>query len=180
INRNAGQMVSGWTELKTITKDDKKESIDYELHYNSDSTKMVIVSSVTGRSKSSFSVLEYNQNHRPPAKEIIDNTGSEAEVYRLENIVYTNNKRVILVGKEFEFEEGKKEKDKNLVFAQYNIKMFDDKGKQIKEFSTEIDGKWLMNTSVFQEKDSDIILTSFYSTGKKAKEINGILIQRID
>lgn len=180
INRNDGQMVSGWTELKTITKDDKKESIDYELHYNSDSTKMVIVSSVTGRSKSSFSLLEINQNLRPSAKEIIVNTGSEAEVYRLENIVYTNNKRVILVGKEFEFEEGKKEKDKNLVFAQYNIKMFDDKGKQIKEFSTEIDGKWLMNTSVFQEKDSDIILTSFYSTAKKAKEINGILIQRID
>lgn len=180
VNKRDGFHSGVWTELKTIYKDDKKDGIDFNLVYSSDSTKMLLVSTVAGKEKSNFSIQEFDQNLRASAKEVIIANEFEKKFFRLEDIVYTPQKRIIVVGRKYEYQDGKKKKEKFLDFKNYNIRMYDEKGKQLKEFTTTIDGKWINNAGVTHAPGNDVVLAAFYSADKKTKTIDGILVQRID
>jgi hypothetical protein len=85
-----------------------------------------------------------------------------------------------MVGKIYEFEEGKKKKAKFLQFKNYNIRIYNNAGKQVKELNTDVAGKWLVSTKVLQLPVKELVLAAFYSNEKKGREINGMLVQRID
>src|SRR6202000_1452917 len=85
----------------------------------------------------------------------------------------------ILVGRVSEYEEGKKEKDKNIVFKNYSIRLYNPKGKVIRNIKTDYGDKFLVTTRVIQQKD-ELVLLAFFSDGKNRKEINGLLVQRIN
>jgi hypothetical protein len=59
--------------------------------------------------------------------------------------------------------------------------VYDNAGKQVKEINTSVDGKWLVSTKVAQITASkELVLAAFYSNEKRGKEINGMLVQRIN
>ena len=100
--------------------------------------------------------------------------------FQLEDVLYTINKKIILVGRVYEYEEGKKKKNKFLDFANYNIRLYDEKGKQQAEVNTNINGKWLISTKLVQKGDKDLVLAAFYNNEKRGKTIDGMLVQRIN
>ena len=76
---------------------------------------------------------------------------------------------MILVGRLYEYQEGKKKKDKFLDFANYNIRLYNEQGKQQTEISTSINGKWLTSTNLVLEKNKDLVLVAFYNNNKRGK-----------
>ncbi len=156
-----------------------KDDIRYRVALNADSTKMVIVSSVQGKSKNTYKVQEFDKNFKASKPVIISNE-FDPETFQLEDVLYSDHKRITMVGRIYTYEEGKKKKSKFLDFQNYNIRMYDETGKQIAEINTDINGKWLTSTKLVQKKNNDLVLAAFYSNKKKGKTIDGMLIQRID
>ena len=76
--------------------------------------------------------------------------------------------------------KAKRRKSKFLDFANYNIRLYDEKGKQETEINTNINGKWLISTKLVQKGNNDLVLAAFYNNAKKGKTIDGLLVQRID
>lgn len=180
VDKHSGDLVGDWTEVTAWEKDDKKEDISFRATYNYDSSKMVLVSSIVGREKNNYEVRQFNERLQPTDKPIAITNEFDPKTFQLEDVIYTASGNVVLVGREYEYQEGKKKKNKFLDFKNYNIRVYDGKGQQLKEINTAIDAKWMVTTKVMQMLNKELILAAFYSNQKRGSEINGMLIQRIN
>jgi hypothetical protein len=180
VDKNNGELSGEWKEFTSWQKDDKKDDINFNVTYNSDSSKMVIVSSIEGKEKNNYEVRQFDINLKSVAKPIAITNEFEPKTFQLEDVLYTSNGNVVMVGRVYEYQEGKKKKSKYLDFLKYNIRIHNDKGEMVREINTEITGKWLISTKVIQVPNKELVIAAFYSNEKKGKEINGILVQRIN
>lgn len=180
VNKNTGEMAGDWTPVISLQKEEKGDDINYKIIPNADSTKLVVVSSIEGRERNEYRIQEFDQKLRSTAKALTISNEFDPKTFQLEDVLYTINKKIILVGRRYEYQEGKKKKDKFLDFANYNIRLYNEQGKMQKEINTDINGKWLTSTKLVQERNKDVVLVAFYNNSRKGKTIDGMLVQRID
>ena len=180
VDKNTGELSGEWQEVTNWQKEEKGDDINYKVSYNSDSTKMIVVSTIEGKEKNNYEVREFDANLKPVNKPIAITNEFDPRTFQLEDVLYISNGNVVMVGRIFEYQEGKKKKAKFLDFKNYNIRIYDGTGKQVQEINTEIAGKWLVSTKVVQLPEKELVLAAFYSNAKKGREINGMLVQRID
>lgn len=180
VDKNSGDLSGEWQLLTTFQKDEKRDRINFKISFNADSSKMIVVSSVEGNDRNTYQVQEFDKNMKAPGKPVIITNEFDPKTFQLEDVLYTISKKIILVGRIYEYQEGKKKKDKFLDFINYNIRIYNEKGKQQTEINTSINSKWLMSTKLLLEKDHDLVLAAFYSNEKRGRTIDGMLVQRID
>jgi hypothetical protein len=179
VDKSSGELIESFKPITSFQKEEKKDEINFKLIPNADTTKIVLISTVTGKEKNTYQVQEFDKNLKATSKPAVITNEFEAKTYQLEDVLYTIDKKIILVGRVFEYQEGKKKKEKFLDFANYNIRIYDEKGKQRSEINTNIHGKWLTNTKLMLGRGKELVLASFYSKEKKGTT-NGLLVQRID
>ncbi len=178
VDKNSGELSGEWQPLTTFQKDEKKDNINFKISYNADSSKIIVVSSIEGREKNTYQVQEFDKGMKASKAVTISNE-FDPKTFQLEDVLYTINRKIILVGRIYEYQEGRKKKDKFLDFVNYNVRVYDETGKQQNEISTNINSKWLISTKLVMEKDKDLVLAAFYSKAKRGN-IDGMLVQRID
>ena len=130
IDKNSGEQTGDWKEVTNWQKEEKGDAINYKVTYNSDSSKMVVVSTIEGTEKNNYEVREFDGNLKPVNKPIAITNEFDPKTFKLEDVLYASNGNVVMVGRIFEYEEGKKKKAKFLDFKNYNIRIYDNKGKQ--------------------------------------------------
>jgi hypothetical protein len=180
IDKKSGNLSGEWTEITSWQKDDKKDDINFNVTYNGDSTKMVIVSTIEGRDKNNYEVRQFDEKLKQIGKSTVITNEIDPKTFQLEDVIYTTNGNVVMVGRVYEYQEGKRKKSRYLDFSKYNIRIHNPDGSLLREVNTEISGKWLVSTKVIQAKKRDLIIAAFYSNSKRGNEINGILVQRIN
>jgi hypothetical protein len=180
VNKNSGELAADWIMITSFQKEEKKDDINFKIALNADSSKMVVISTIEGKEKNEYTVQEFDKTLKATSKPVTVSNEFDPKTFQLEDVLYTINKKIILVGRIYEYQEGKKKKDKFLDFANYNIRLYDEKGKQQKEINTNVNGKWLNSTKLVQEKNRDLVLAAFYSNQRKGKSIDGMLVQRIN
>lgn len=180
IDKSSGEISGDWTLLTSLQKEQQRDDINFKLTLNADSTKMIVVSSTIGKERNEYQVQEFDKALMAVSKPVKISNEFDPKTYQLEDVLYTINKKVILVGRLYEYQEGKKKKDKFLDFANYNIRLYNEQGKQQTEISTSINGKWLTSTKLVLEKNKDLVLVAFYNNNKRGKTIDGMLVQRIN
>ena len=180
IDNTSGELQGDWMPLASLQKEDKKDAIQFKLSYNEDSTRMILVSTIAGKERNSYQVQQFDKNLKPIGRPTSIFNEFEPKTFQLEDVIYTNTNRIVLVGRVYAYEEGKKKKAKFLDFSNYNIRIYDEKGKMQTNLNTTINGKWMVSTKVVQQPGNDLVLASFYSNDKKGKEVDGLLVQRID
>jgi hypothetical protein len=180
INKNTGEISGDWISLTSLQKEEKADDINFKFIMSADSSRMILVSSVEGKERNEYRIQEFDKTLKSAARAINISNEFDPKTFQLEDVLYTSNKKIFLVGRRYEYQEGKKKKDKFLEFARYNIRMYNEQGKQQTEINTEINGKWITSTKLVQEKNKDIVLLAFYNDSRKSKTIDGMLVQRID
>jgi hypothetical protein len=180
VNKQNGELANDWQEVTVWQKEEKNDGIDFNTTYNSDSSKMVLVSTLAGKEKNVYEVREFDEKMKMLGKPVVISNEFEPKLFQLEDVIYANNGNIAMVARIYDYQEGKKKKAKFREFQNYNIRIYDGKGTMVKEINTEISGKWLMSTKLLQVPGNDFVLAAYYSDQKKAKEINGMLVQRID
>jgi hypothetical protein len=180
VNKTTGELTGEYKEIAIFQKEEKGDDIDFKFTYNADTTRIILVSSIKGKERNEYKVQELDKNLKATAKPVNLTNEFEAKKYQLQDLLYLSNRKIVLVGRMYEYEEGKKKKAKFLDFTNYNIRLYDEKGKQQAEINTTVNGKWLNSTKLVQEKNKDLVLAAFYSNHKKAKTVDGLLVQRID
>lgn len=180
IDKASGELSGEFTEVTSWQKDDKKEDISFKATYNADSSKMVLVSTIEGREKNNYEVRQFDDNMKALGKSVAISNEFDPKTFQLEDVVYTSAGNVVLIGREYEYQEGKKKKNKYLDFKNYSIRIYNTDGKQIKEINTTINAKWLVSTKIMQLPAKELVLAAFYSDEKRGREINGMLVQRIN
>lgn len=179
IDKSSGNLKGDWQQVYAWEKNDKSEQINYTIAPNSDSSRIVVTGTYTGRSQNRYEIKEMDINLRPVGKPMIITNEFDPKTFQVERLEYTPSGNAILVGRIYDYEEGKKKKDKNLVFQNYSIRIYNPGGKMIQEVKTDIDGNYLVNSKVLLLKNQ-LVLAAFYSTDRKKREINGLLVERLD
>lgn len=180
VDKNTGELTGEFRMLTSLVMQEKKDDINFKITYNADSSKVLIVSSIEGSEKNVYKVQEFGKNLKATSKPVTLSNEFEKDKYELEDLIYTTDRKIILVGRMYDYEEGKKQKKKFLDFTNYNIRIYNEKGKQEAEINTAINGKWLISTKLVQEKNKDLVLAAFYSNQKKGRTVDGLLVQRIN
>jgi hypothetical protein len=180
VDKKSGELMGEFMEVTNWVKESKSDDINFNVTYNSDSTKMVLVSSIEGREKNNYEVRQYDEKLKQVGKTISLSNEFDPKTFQLADVLYADNGNVVLVGRQYEYQEGKKKKSRFLDFSNYNIRVYNPEGGFIKEINTQINGKWLVTTKVIQVPKHDIVIAAFYSNTKRGSEINGILVQRIN
>ncbi len=180
VDKSSGELSGEWQEVTNWQKDDKSDDIDFKTTYNYDSSKLVLVSSLKSKEKNTYEVRQFDINMKAAGKPVVITNEFERRKFQLEDVQYISNGNVVMVARVYDYEEGKKQKAKFLQFQNYNIRIYNGQGSLVKEVNTDISAKWLMSTKVIQVPNKDLVLAAFYSDAKKGKEINGMLLQRID
>lgn len=178
VDKSTGDLLGDWQPMSTLQKDEKKDDINFKLVHNADSSRIVVVSSVEGKEKNTYQVQEFDKNMKG-SKAVTVTNEFDPKTFQLEDVLYTLDKKIILVARIYEYQDGKKKKDKYLDFANYNVRVYDPKGKQLNEINTNINSKWLISTKLVMEKEKDLVLAAFYSKEKRGN-VDGMLVQRID
>ncbi len=180
IDKNNGEQVGDWIEITSWQKESKNDDINFNLTYTADSSKMVIVSTIEGKEKNNYEVRQFDEKMKQIGKVISISNEFDPKTFQLEDVLYTSNGNVVIVGRIYEYQEGKKKKAKYLDFSNYSIRIYSNDGSLVKQINTEINGKWLVSTKVIQIPQKEIVISAFYSDTKRGKEINGMLVQRVN
>ena len=179
IDKGTGNLKGDWQQIYAWEKLDKSEKIDYAIGLNSDSSRIILTGTYTGRDQNRYEIKMMDADLKLVGKPFTITNEFDPKTFQVQDFVYTSAGNAVLVGRIYEYAEGKKKKEKNLLFKNYNIRLYDLQGKMIKELVTDIDGKYLVTGKVLQLK-KELVLAAFYSNEKRKKEINGMLVQRLD
>ncbi|HWB28758.1 MAG TPA: hypothetical protein VG738_24965 [Chitinophagaceae bacterium] len=180
IDNKTGELAGDFQQLASWTKDEKNDDIHFKLSNNVDKTSLILVSSIEGKENNTYQVQEFDKNLKPIGAPINISNEFDPKTFQLEDVLFTTSKKVVLVARIYEYAEGKRKRDKFLDFLHYNIRIYDNRGKQQFDIKTDISGKWLVSTKVVQEPDKDLVIAAFYSNQKRGKDIDGLLVERID
>jgi len=180
VENSTGNLLGDWQELANWSKDEKNDNIHFKLSNSADNNSLILVSSIEGKERNTYQVQEFDKNLKGIGKPINISNEFDPKTFQLEDVLFTSGKKVVLVGRIYAYEEGKRKKDKFLDFVNYNIRIYDTHGKQQTDIKTDINGKWLVSSKVIQEPDKDLVIAAFYSNQKKGNDIDGMLVQRID
>jgi hypothetical protein len=179
VDRSSGHIIDPWKPIAKFQKENINQEISFKLIPNADTSTFIVISSVTGNETNTFKVQEFGKDLKATSRAVTISNEFEANTYQLEDVLYTADRKIVLVGRVYEYQEDKKKKSRFLDFASYNIRIYNENGKQISGINTSINGKWLINTKVLLNKRKELVLASFFSREKKGAT-NGLLIQRID
>jgi hypothetical protein len=179
VDKNTGNLKQAWRSVHQWQKGAKSEDLVFRIAPNSDSSRVILTASDEGKGSNSYELQALDIDLKPLGNSVTITNEFDPKTFQVEDFVYTSSGNAVVVGRVYEYEEGKRKKDKNLQFKTYSIRIYDAEGKPVKDVATDIDGKFLVTSKVVQLKN-ELVLAAFYSNTKKKKEINGMLIQRID
>jgi DUF2075 family protein len=179
LNKANAEAQGDWKEVSTFKLDSKRDDFKFRCTLTADSTRFRMVTAQDGEKNTIYTIQEFDENFAPVFNRMDIVHEIEPEKINLEDILVAPTGNILFVARQMEYEEGKKEKKKNLVFQNYNLRLFNSKGVMIKEINPEVEGRWLINSKSVLLKNGEIGLAAFYSNTKKAKEINGLMMMQI-
>ena len=179
INGSSGELVGSWQSIANFKKEDREQNVNFKLMPNADTSGFVIISSIASKEKALYQVQEFDKNLAAVIQPVTISNEFDVKTYSLEDVLYTDDRKIVLVGKVLLYPEGKRNAESDLEIANYYIRIYDEHGQQIGDINTNIKGRWLINTKVLLTKNKELVLAGFFSNSKKIAA-DGFVVMRID
>lgn len=176
INKSNGKQVGEWKELTGWEKEEKGDDLNFQLGYNYDSTKMLLVSTREGKSKNNYEVRQYDASLNPTSKPVNITNEFSPKTFDLEDVLFTQSGTVMVVAKQYEVAA---RKNRGLQFKGYNVRLYSGVGKLIKDISTGDKNKIPLQLAVVQHSAEQLALTAFYCE-ELGGPVKGIMAARIN
>jgi hypothetical protein len=179
IDKSNGDLIGDFAELGSYDLESKKD--DYEMkvtpiHNGSD---FLMVSNISAKDRVSIGVCLLNQNLKKKENTVI-NLSFEPNLYQLQDVQFTKNNKIIVLGKEFEEAQIGKKKRKRLVFRQYVMSIYDADGKKENDITLDANDRYVISGKLIEQPNGELLLAGFYSNTAKKDDLNGFFINKIN
>lgn len=179
IDKSTGELFSELAEIASFELETKKD--DYELRVesvnNGKNLLAVVNISNTDRTTLGVSLLDTKLKQR---ESTIINLTYPAKHYTIQDVKYTASKKIVLLGKEFEEVESGKRKKKKLVFTNYSIAVYNNRGKKERDIASTQQNRFVIGGKLIEEPTGELLLAGFYSNTAKKEEMNGFFVNKMD
>jgi hypothetical protein len=179
IDKNSGDLAGDFSELGAYPLESKRDDFEMKMKPIRNGKNFLMVANVSGKEKVSLGISLLDKTLRPKETTIINLTQSTEE-FSLQDVEYTTDNKIVLLGKEYEATQVGKKKRKRYVFKQYAMMIFSNKG--LKENDVEINSgdRFVISGRMIEQNDGSLMLAGFYSNSSKKSDLNGFFINKID
>lgn len=179
IDKNSGDLVGDFTEFGSYQLESKKDDYDMKVSSIHNDKSFLAVTNISGKEKVSLGISVLDKNLVKKQNTVIEipiDPGS----YSLQDVQLTSGNKIVVLGKEFESTTVGKKKRKKMVFKQYLMSIFNDKGRKEKDINLSSGDKFIIGGKLIESPTGEMLLAGFYSNTSKKDDLNGFFINKVD
>lgn len=179
LDINTGELLGDFSELGNYALEHKRDDYEMKVSPVKNGNAFVLVSNVSATDRASIAVSLLDKKLKKKESAIIK-LSYEKNLYSLEDIQFTQNNKIILLGKEYEETQIGKKKRKKLIFKQYVLSIYDAAGKKLSDINMDNDDRYIIGGKLIEQTDGQMLLAGFYSNKASKQDLNGFFINKIN
>lgn len=179
IDKNSGEFIGELSEFGTYQLETKKDDYDMKVSPIHNGKSFLAVTNISGKEKVSLGISVLDKNLKKKQNTVIE-IPIDPGTYSLQDVQLTSSNKIVVLGKEFEETTVGKRKKKRLVFKQYVMSIFNDKGKKENDVNLASGDKFIIGGKLIESATGEMLLAGFYSNNSKKDDLNGFFINKID
>jgi hypothetical protein len=179
IDKNSGELLGDFREFGTYQLESKKDDYDMKVSAIHNGKSFLAVTNISGKEKVSLGISIMDKNLVKKQNTVIE-IPIDPGHYSLQDVQLTVGNKIVVLGKEFEETTVGKKKKKRLVFKQYLMAIFNDKGKKENDIDLASGNKFIIGGKLIESATGEMLLAGFYSNTSKKDDLNGFFINKVD
>jgi hypothetical protein len=179
LDKNSGDLLGDFTEFGSYQLESKKDDYDMKVRSIRNGKSFLAVTNISGKERVSLGISVLDKNLTKKQNLVIDipiDPGS----YSLQDVQLTSGNKIVVLGKEFEETTVGKKKKKRMVFRQYLMSIYNDRGKKEKDVDLQSGDKFIIGGKLIESPTGEMLLAGFYSNTSKKDDLNGFFINKVD
>lgn len=179
INKANGEIKQDAKEIGTFPLEDKRDDFEVKFTPVSNGKKLLFSANVSNKDRVSLVTAVLDPQLKREATATIDFRFTPKQ-FSIQDVFYTANEKIVVLGKESEETQVGKRKRKRWVFKQYILHIYTKAGKKEKEIPITADQRFAISGKLIEHTDGTLALAGFYATDPKKKDLSGFFLSKID
>jgi hypothetical protein len=179
VDKGSGDLMGDFSELGTYELENKRDDYDIKMAPVQNGKSFLMVSNISASDRVSIAVSLLDKSLKKKESTVI-NLAFEPNLYQLEDVQFTKNNKIILLGKEYEETQIGKKKRKRLIFKQYVMAVYDVDGKKLSDIKIDAEDRYIISGKLIEQPDGQMLLAGFYCNNATKEDINGFYINKVD
>jgi len=179
IDKANGELQGDFNELGSYELESKRDDYDMKVSPIHNGNAFLMVSNISGGDRVSLGVCLLDKGLKKITNTVI-NLSFDPDLYQLQDVQYTQSNKIVLLGKEYEEAQIGKKKRKRLVFKQYVMAIYNDKGEKEKDVVMDANDRYVISGKLIEQPTGELLLAGFYSNEARKDDLNGFFINKVD
>jgi len=179
VDKNSGDLNGDFLELGRFGLESKRDDYDMKMTSIQNGKAFLMVSNISNKDRVSLAVSVLDKTLKRKESAVI-NMSFNPGLYQLEDVKFTNDKKIVVMGREFDEVEYGKRKKKKLVFKQYVMTVYDNKGRKENDIVMDATDRYIISGKLVEQPTGELLLAGFYSNNAKKEELNGFFINKLN
>jgi hypothetical protein len=124
VDKSTGHLKEEWQFIYQWKKAEHSEKLVFKIVPNFDSTKLILTAAYEGKSTNRYELQALDDNLKPLGDPMVITNEFDPKTFMVEDFVSTPNGNEVVVGRTYEYADGRSKRDKNLQFKTYNIRIY--------------------------------------------------------
>lgn len=176
IDKNTGEVIGEWQQIKSWIKTNKKQNSEIEITPNADNSKYIISNYLNSEGSHEFDVSICDKNFKPQGKSFNLKNEFDPAYVKISDLIFTKTNHIVLLAKVYEDVPYKRRTKKE--FKENIIRIYDLKGKVLHKLKATQD-KFYLYESKATEVDGLIYMVANFGETKGGK-VTGTLVQQLN
>lgn len=179
IDKSSGDLVGSFTELGQYELESKKDDYEMKMTPINNGSAFLMVSNISNKDRVSIGVNVLDKNFKKKEATII-NLSFAPGLYTLQDVKFTSNNKIVLLGKTYEETQVGKKRRKRLVFKSYTLSAYNNRGKKLNDIPLQSGDRFIINGKLVDQPTGGLLLAGFYSNTSKKDDLSGFFINKVD
>lgn len=179
VDKSSGDLNGDFLELGRFALESKRDDYDMKMTSIQNGKAFLMVSNISNKDRVSLAVSVLDKTLKRKESAII-NMSFNPGLYQLEDVRFTTDKKIVVLGREYDEVEYGKRKKKKLVFKQYVLTIYNNKGKKEKDVTVDAADRYIISGKLIEQPTGEMLLAGFFSHDAKKTELNGFYINKLN
>jgi hypothetical protein len=179
LDKNSGNLMGDFTELGSYGLESKRDDYEMRMKPVRNGKNFLFVADISNKDRVMLAVSLLDNSLKKITSTVINlnfNPGS----FRLEDVAFTSNNKIVILGKQFEETQVGKRKRKKNIFKEFVMMVYNEKGEKESDIKVSSGDRFTISGKMIEQKDGGILLSGFYSNTAKKEDLNGFFISKLD
>ena len=179
VDKNSGDLQGDFVELGSYALESKRDDYEMRMKPIRNGKNFLMVANISGKDRVSLGISLLDKSLKIKENTIINLTLNTSE-FSLQDVQYTADNKIVILGKEFEETQVGKKKRKRYVFKQYVMMIYNNKGDKEKDITLNTGDRFVISGQLIEQAAGGMLLAGFYSNTSKKDDLSGFFINKVD